>query len=71
MQEIWDAGLIPGSGRSPAVGNCISSFLAWEIPWIEGPGGLTAHGCHKELDMTKDTKYIISAVFSPNPLFGA
>ena len=36
-----DAGLIPGSGRSPGGGNGNhSSILAWEIPWTEEPGGL-------------------------------
>ena len=36
-----DAGLIPGSGRSPAKGNGNpSSILAWEVPWTEEPGGL-------------------------------
>ena len=24
-----------------------SSTLAWEIPWTEGPGGLTVHGVAK------------------------
>ena len=34
--DTRDAGLLPGSGRSHAVGNgCI---LAWKIPWIEKPG---------------------------------
>ena len=28
-----------------------SSILAWEIPWVEEPGGLVA-GVAKELDMT-------------------
>ena len=37
-----DAGSIPGSGRSPGVGNGYhSSILAWEIPWTEEPGGLS------------------------------
>ena len=29
-----------------------SSIFAWEIPWIEVPGGLQSMGC-KELDMTE------------------
>ena len=30
------------------------SFLAWEIPWTEEPGGLhTVHGVTKELDTTE------------------
>ena len=34
-----DTGLIPGSGRSPEEGYD-SSIPAWEIPWMEEPGGL-------------------------------
>ena len=30
-------GLIPGSGRSPGIGN--STFPAWKIPQTEEPGG--------------------------------
>ena len=36
-----DASLIPGSGRSPGVGNGKnSSMLTWKIPWAEEPGRL-------------------------------
>ena len=36
-----DAGSIPGSERSPGVGNGNhSSIFAWEIPWTEEPGRL-------------------------------
>ena len=36
-----DMGLIPGSRRSPEVGNGThSGILAWEIPWAEEPDGL-------------------------------
>ena len=36
-----DAGLIPGSGRSPGEGNgSHSSILALEVPWTEEPGRL-------------------------------
>ena len=36
-----DVGSISGSGRSPAEEMATqSSFLAWEIPWTEEPGGL-------------------------------
>ena len=36
-----DAGLIPGSRRSPGERKAIhSNILAWEIPWTEEPGGL-------------------------------
>ena len=43
-----DAGLIPGSGRSPGGGNGNhSSILAWEIPWTEEPGGLQSMGSQR------------------------
>ena len=29
-----------------------SSFLVWEIPWIEEPGGLQSMGSQKESNMT-------------------
>ena len=36
-----DAGLTPGSGKSPGVGNGNhSSILAWKIPWTEETGKL-------------------------------
>ena len=34
------------------------SILAWEIPWIEDPGGLQLRG-RKELDMTKHTAHSV------------
>ena len=37
-----DAGSIPGSGRSPGIGN--GSILAWKIPWTEEPGRLQTMG---------------------------
>ena len=43
--NVGDAGSIPGSGRSPGVGNGnSSSILAWKIPWTEEPGGLQSMG---------------------------
>ena len=43
-----DMGSIPGSGRSLGEGNGThSSILAWEIPWIEEPGGLQSMGSQK------------------------
>ena len=41
--NVRDADSIPGSGRfleKEMSTNSISSILAWEIPWTEGPGGL-------------------------------
>ena len=38
--DIKDLGSIPVWGRSPGEGHGThSSILAWEIPWIEEPGG--------------------------------
>ena len=49
--DTKDLGLIPGSGRSPGVGNGnIFSILAWRIPWIEEPRWLQSMGS-QELDM--------------------
>ena len=42
-----DAGLIPGSGRSPGEGNSYSSILAWRIPRTEEPGGLQSMGSQR------------------------
>ena len=40
-----DEGLIPGSGRSPGVGNAtFSSILVWKIPRTEEPGRLQSIG---------------------------
>ena len=40
-----DTGSTPGSGRYPGGGNGNhSSILTWEIPWMEGPGGLQSMG---------------------------
>ena len=38
--RVGDAGSIPGLGRSPEKKIAIhSSILAWNIPWMEKPGG--------------------------------
>ena len=43
-----DAGLIPGSGRSPGRGHGNhSSILAWRIPWTEEPDGLQPTGLQR------------------------
>ena len=43
-----DAGLIPGLGRSPGVGNATySSILAWKIPWTGEPGGWQSMGSQR------------------------
>ena len=47
------------SGSNPAQGDPLekamathSSVPAWEIPWIEEPGGLQTNGVSKESDVT-------------------
>ena len=46
--DARDAGLIPGSRRSPGVGNgSHSSILAWKIPWTEEPAELQAIGLQR------------------------
>ena len=48
--DTGDAGLIPGSGRSPREGNGNPlNILAWEIPWTEEPSPWSC----KELDTTE------------------
>ena len=43
-----DASSIPESGRSPEKEMAThSSILAWEIPWLEDPGGLQSMGSQK------------------------
>ena len=46
--DVRDAGLIPGSGRSPGEGNGNPlNILAWRIPWTEEPGGLQSVGLQR------------------------
>ena len=43
-----DAGLIPGSRRSPGVGNGThSSMFAWKILWTKEPEGLQSMGSQR------------------------
>ena len=47
---------IPGSGRSPGVGNTgatHSSILAWQISWTEEPTRLYSQWGCRELDVTE------------------
>ena len=47
-RDTGDAGLIPGSGRSPGGGNGNhSSILAWRIPWMEEPDWLQSMGLQR------------------------
>ena len=46
--DTKDAGLVPGSGKSPEKEMAThSSILAWKIPWIEEP---TVRGVAKRHD---------------------
>ena len=46
--DTKDAGLIPGSGRSPGVGNGNPlQHSCWKIPWTEEPGGLLSMGSQR------------------------
>ena len=46
--DAWDTGSIPGSGRSPGVGNGnFSSILTRKILWTEEPGGLQSRGSQR------------------------
>ena len=50
-----DAGLIPGSGRSPGEEEATcSSILAWKIPWTEDSGGLQSLGSQKSQTQLRD-----------------
>ena len=54
--DVKNAGSVAGSGRSPGeemATHC--STLAWEIPWMEEPGGLQSMGSQGS-DMTEETK---------------
>ena len=43
--DAGDLGSIPGSGKFPGEGNGNPlQYFAWEIPWIEEPGGLQFMG---------------------------
>ena len=61
---------IPGSGRSPGVGNGNPVlYLTWKIPWSGEPGGLQSMGSqrvgHDQVYMhTSITDQIISIPFS-------
>ena len=47
-RDAKDASSIPGSVRSPEKEVATSSgVLAWEIPWIQEPGGLQSMGSQR------------------------
>ena len=47
-----------------------SSFLAWETPWTEEPGGLQSMGSQKELDTTQQLNnnklFLLMKLLKPN-----
>ena len=46
--DARDEGSIPGSGRSPGIGNGNPlSILAWKITWTEEPGELQPVGSQR------------------------
>ena len=51
MQEtwVWSLGQEDPLEKEMATN---SSFLDWEIPWTEEPGGLQSMGSQKKLDTT-------------------
>ena len=45
--DTGNAGLIPGSGRSPGEENSEPLQYAWKIPWTEKPSGLQSIGSQR------------------------
>ena len=67
-RDSRDAGLIPGSGRSPGGGNGhLLQHSCLENPMDKGVWWATVHGGHKESDMTEQQQsiYSLSAFHSP------
>ena len=62
-----DVGSVPGLERSPGEGNGNhSSILAWEIPWMEEPGGLQSMGSQRVRHnlVTKQQQFMCSFVLA-------
>ena len=65
--DTRDTGSVPGLGRSPGGGNGNPlQYLAWRIPWTEGPGRLQSTGSqrvrHDWVTNTKTKSWQIPAV---------
>ena len=61
--DTRDAGLIPGSGRSPGGGHSHPlQFLAWRIPWTEEPGRLQSLGLQRVGHDWKDLAHTHSRI---------
>ena len=55
-------GLIPGSGRFPGEEMAThSSILAWEIPWIEEPGGPQSMGSQSRTGLSDEIAAVTAA----------
>ena len=52
LQELWVRSLGWGDPLEEGMATH-SSILAWEIPWMEEPGGLQSMGVSQESDMTE------------------
>ena len=51
-----DMGSIPGSGKSPGVGNGNPlSILIWKIPWTEEPCRLQSMGSQSQIPLSTHT----------------
>ena len=57
MQEMWVRSLGWDDPLEKGMATH-SSVLAWRIPWMEEPGGLSPWG-HKELDRAEQPTYIL------------
>ena len=60
--DVKDTSSVPGSERSPGGGNGNPlQYLAWRIPWTEGPGGLQSTGLPRvgqDLATNQSTNFI-------------
>ena len=57
QEGVWDAVQEAEEEKERATH---SSILAWEIPWIEEPGGLYSPRGHKESDTTEQVHFSFS-----------
>ena len=56
-------GSIPGSGRSPGIGNGnLLQFSCWEIPWAEKPGGLQSMGSQSQMWLKWLSMYLCTVI---------
>ena len=73
LVNAGDAGSIPDSGSSPAIGNgnpLQYSWEYWEIPWMEEPGGLQSLRSQRvghDLTIKKQIAVVLHSVLESNP----